>query len=81
LWDPTSGLQVLNDSITTGWTIDGVFGINNANQILATASFDSGPVDYVLLTPQAVVPEPHTFVLSSLGLLAGLAVVQLRQRR
>jgi hypothetical protein len=70
IWDSGDGVRLLNTLVPAGWTIDGASGINNAGQILATASFEGSRIDYVLLTPESVsVPEPGPMILVGLGLL------------
>ncbi|HKV41370.1 MAG TPA: hypothetical protein VJX67_19345, partial [Blastocatellia bacterium] len=36
VWDSTMGTQPLNNLVPSGWVVDGVFGINDPGQILAT---------------------------------------------
>jgi hypothetical protein len=62
-----------------GWTINGVFGVNNSGQILATASFEGSRIDYVLLTPEAT-PVPGTVILTSTAILVVGIILGLRRR-
>ena len=68
IWDQADGVQLVNNLAPMGWTIDGVFGVNNSGQILATASFAGSRIDYVLLTPEST-PEPGSVILTSTAFL------------
>jgi hypothetical protein len=61
----------LNSLLVIGseWTIDGAFGINDAGQILAQATYD-GQHYAVELNPILTTPEPAALTLVLLGLVA-----------
>lgn len=74
-WTPLDGAYDLNallDPSAAGWTVGGVFDLNDAGQVLAAGARDGQPW-YVLLTP---VPEPA----AATG-LACLALVAKRRAR
>jgi hypothetical protein len=79
IWDQADGVRFVNNLAPMGWTIDGVFGINNSGQILATASFEGSRIDYVLLTPEST-PEPATVILTSAAFLVVGIILGLRRR-
>jgi probable HAF family extracellular repeat protein len=62
--------------IGSGWTIDGAYGINDAGQILAQATYD-GQRYAVELNPTLATPEPAALALMLLGLVA---VASIRRR-
>lgn len=74
VWDPSTGMHILNSLIDpgSGWRLDEAIDINDHGQIVGTGINPQGITRAFLLTP---VPEPETYImmLSGLGLL-GLAV-------
>jgi len=79
IWDQADGVQLLDNEVPAGWTIGGALGVNTSGQILATASFEGSPVDYVLLTPGST-PEPGTIILASTAFLVVGIVLGVRRR-
>jgi MYXO-CTERM domain-containing protein len=77
LYDSVHGVVNLNTLIVpgSGWSLISAADINNAGQIVGTGIFN-GKDHAFILTPT---PEPSSFVLAALGLLA-LAAWRLRRR-
>lgn len=66
IWDASDGTQLLNNLVPAGWDVAEALSISDNGLILAQASFDGGPLEYVELDPA---PEPRTYSLVGVGLL------------
>jgi hypothetical protein len=68
IWDAVDGTVLLNNLLPVGWNVSNAVSINNNGVILANASFDGGPAQYVELSPIAT-PEPGTLALVLISLI------------
>jgi hypothetical protein len=51
IWDAANGTVLLNTLVPAGWNVSNAISISNNGHILAQASFNSGPTQYVDLFP------------------------------
>ncbi len=73
IWDETNGMRNLNDLISagSGWTLTSANGINDAGQIVGTASYEGQIYGFLLdYSPTSAVPEPLTCILLALSSIA-----------
>jgi hypothetical protein len=79
IWDATDGTVLLNSLLAvSGWNVYDAISISNNGLILAIASYEGGPQQYVELS--AATPEPGTFILAGAGLLLAAFVYRKRYR-
>lgn len=70
IWDASDGTVLLNGLVPPGWNVEDAVSINNNGLILAQASYQGGPEQYVELGPgSAQAPEPGTCYLAGAGLI------------
>jgi MYXO-CTERM domain-containing protein len=70
IWSASSGTQLLNNLVPSGWVISGAIGISQNGLILAQGSFNGGASQYVELVPVVpTTPAPSTGFLALGGLL------------
>jgi hypothetical protein len=69
IWDAVNGTRLLNTLVPAAWKLDGAFGISNNGLILASASYNDGPDQYVELTPVTPtsgctfeIPQPSAYL-------------------
>jgi hypothetical protein len=67
IWSSLDGTVLLSTLVPAGWDIEGANSISNNGLILAYASYNGGPGEYVELAPT---PEPATDLLAGAGLIA-----------
>jgi len=67
IWSSLDGTVLLSTLVPAGWDIEGAESISNNGLILAYASYNDGPGEYVELAPT---PEPATDLLAGAGLIA-----------
>jgi hypothetical protein len=68
IWNASDGTVLLNSLVPPGWNVIGALSISNNGLILAQASFDGGPQEYVELSAVAT-PEPGTSALVADGVI------------
>jgi hypothetical protein len=73
--DATNGTRLLNTLVPTGWIVQNGVSISDNGLILAQASYQGGPSQYVELIPAGlpVTPAPSTLALVLIGLALGSA--------
>jgi hypothetical protein len=70
VWSASSGTQLLNTMVPSGWIISNAVSISNNGLILAQGSFNGGTSQYVELIPTTpTTPAPSAGFLAAIGLL------------
>lgn len=77
IWDPINGTILLNALVSTGWDVWSASAINNNGVILASGTYNNGPLEFFELVP---VPEPATGVLAAAEFLFLAALWHRRTR-